>query len=69
MNADVYFPSRPNWTARELTAAVPLRLHEVFAFNAGRDEPASNAAHPPQRLPQRDGYLPATPAPPFFRIR
>jgi hypothetical protein len=69
MNADVYFPSQLNWTAQELAEAVPLRLHELFAFDAGRDGQASNMVHEPHRLPHREGYLPATPASPFFRIR
>jgi hypothetical protein len=66
MNADVYFPSQPNWTAQELAEAVPLRLHELFAFDAGRDMDASNAGH---ALPQRAGYLPPLPASAFFRVR
>jgi hypothetical protein len=66
MNADVYFPSQPNWTAQELAEAVPLRLHELFAFDAGRDVDASNASH---ALPQRAGYLPPLPASAFFRVR
>jgi hypothetical protein len=66
MNADVYFPSQLNWTAQELAEAVPLRLHELFAFDAGRDVDASNTHH---ALPQRKGYLPPLPASPFFRIR
>ena len=66
MNADVYFPSQLHWTAQELAEAVPLRLHELFAFDAGREADASNASH---RLPQRKGYVPASPASPFFRIR
>ena len=66
MNADVYFPSQLNWTAQELAEAVPLRLHELFAFDAGRVMDASNANH---ALPQREGYLPPLPTSPFFRIR
>ena len=66
MNADVYFPSQLNWTAQELAEAVPLRLHELFAFDAGRDVDASNANH---ALPQRSGYLPPLPPSPFFRVR
>jgi hypothetical protein len=69
MNADVYFPSQLNWSAQELAEAVPLRLHELFAFDAGRDGQACNAAHEPQRLPQREGYVPVPPASPLFRIR
>ena len=66
MNADVYFPSQLNWTAQELAEAVPLRLHELFAFDAGRDVDASNGNHV---LPQRSGYLPPLPPSPFFRVR
>jgi hypothetical protein len=66
MNADVYFPPHLHWSAQELAEAVPLRLHELFAFDAGRDEDASNANH---ALPQRAGYLPPLPASPFFRVR
>ena len=51
MNADVYFPSQLNWTAQELAEAVPLRLHELFAFDAGRDVDASNTNHALHRLP------------------
>ena len=69
MNANVYFPSQLNWTAQELAEAVPLRLHELFAFDAGRHVDASNTNHALHRLPQREGYLPPLPAPPFFRIR
>jgi hypothetical protein len=65
MNADVYFPSQLHWTAQQLAEAVPLRLHELFAFDAGRDVDASNTHH---ALP-REGYLPPLPASPFFRIR
>ena len=66
MNADDYFPSQLHWSAQELAEAVPLRLHELVAFDVGRDMDASNIS---QRLPQREGYLPASPASPFFRIR
>ena len=69
MNANVYFPSQLNWTAQELAEAVPLRLHELFAFDAGRDVDASNTNHALHRLPERTGYLPPLPAHPFFRIR
>ena len=69
MNADVYFPSQLHWTAQELAEAVPLRLHELFAFDAGRDA----ARHRQQPITRcrgwRTGYLPALPASPFFRVR
>ncbi|MEP6634446.1 MAG: hypothetical protein ABJA62_09580 [Luteimonas sp.] len=31
------------WTCDDLADAVPLRLHEMFAFDANRDAPAANA--------------------------
>jgi hypothetical protein len=68
-NAGVFFPSQLHWTAQELTEAVPLRLHELFAFAAARDGAAdcANGRQAP-RPPQRN-YLPATPAPEVFRVR
>ena len=50
MNANVFFPSQPHWTAQELAEAVPLRLHELFAFDAGRNgvfaDSANSHLHP-----------------------
>ena len=67
MNADVYFPSQLNWTAQELAEAVPLRLHELFAFGVEHDLRAANSAAP--RAARRRNYLPAAPALEVFRVR
>ncbi|MDH5835171.1 hypothetical protein [Luteimonas kalidii] len=46
MNHFAHFPARPHWTAQQLADAVPVRLHQLFAFDArheGADAPAANA--------------------------
>ena len=68
-NATTYFPSRLHWSSEQLADAVPLRLHQLFAFDAsitGVDESAN--ALPMRRAPARP-FVPATPAPAVFRIR
>ncbi len=72
MNASFFmtvpFPSQLHWTSHELAEAVPLRLHELFAFDAGRDaQVASNAGN--QRMPKRRDYLTASQLSPVFRVR
>ena len=71
MNASVFFPSQPHWTAQELAEAVPLRLHELFAFDAGRGGALADSAN--GRLhhgrAQSRNYLPAAPALDVFRVR
>ncbi len=68
MNAFVFFPSQLHWTSEELADAVPLRLHELFAFDAGRDaQVASNAGN--QRMSKRRDYLTASQLRPVFRVR
>ena len=67
MNASVFFPSQPHWTAQELAEAVPRRLHELFAFDAQHDVRAANSL--PPRTARRCNYLPATPALDVFRVR
>ena len=71
MNANVFFPSQPHWTSQELAEAVPLRLHELFAFDAGRNGAIVDSAN--GRLDLDHGhvrnYLPATPALDVFRVR
>ncbi|WP_202839712.1 hypothetical protein [Luteimonas saliphila] len=58
MNAFAHFPTRLHWTAQQLADAVPLRLHEVFAFDAARDN-ASRAAANGERARARTaaGYV------------
>jgi hypothetical protein len=73
MNVDGFwttppFSSQSQWTSQELAEAVPLRLHELFAFDAGPDaQIASNAGN--QRLPKRRDYLTASQLLPIFRVR
>ena len=71
MNANVFFPSQPHWTAQELAEAVPLRLHELFAFDAGRNGVFADSANGHLHLGhgRARNYLPATPAPDVFRVR
>lgn len=57
MNAFAHFPNRLHWNAQQLADAVPLRLHELFAFDA-RLAPVTAAANRDQRGARRDhGYL------------
>jgi len=67
MNASVFFPSQLHWSSQELAEAVPLRLHEVFAFGVEHDLRAANSAAP--RAARRRNYLPAAPALEVFRVR
>ena len=64
----VFFPSQLHWTSEQLADAVPLRLHQLFAFDAGDLLGSANAASA-SRHARSGNYLPATPAPDVFRIR
>jgi hypothetical protein len=70
MNASFFidFPSQLHWNADELTAAVPLRLHELFAYDAGREASFTTDTKLPA-MPGHHDYLPASPLPPLFRVR
>jgi hypothetical protein len=70
MNASFFinFPSQLHWNADELTAAVPLRLHELFAYDAGREAPFTVDPDLPA-LPGHRDYLPPSPPPALFRVR
>lgn len=61
------FPA--GWTAADLADAVPMRLHQLLAFDAA-DVPAAgasaNRAAPRARC--RVGYLPPAAAMPLFRV-
>ena len=67
-SASVYFPSQLHWTSEQLADAVPLRLHELLAFNAAQAGASANASMPTRQLTPRR-YLPASPAPDVFRVR
>jgi len=59
-------PTRLHWTAQQLTDAVPLRLHQLYAFVAA-DEPAPRHAANGGPAPRRT-YAPRTAFPPRFRV-
>jgi hypothetical protein len=71
MNATVFFPPQLHWTAQELAEAVPLRLHQLFAFDAVRDGAPADIDNTGSTWHQRQSrnYLPASPSPAFFRVR
>ena len=71
MNAFVVFPQHRHWNPQQLADAVPLRLHEMFAFDAGPRGAVADSANDrpqPKRAAARD-YLPAAPALDVFRVR
>lgn len=49
MDTFAYFPARPHWTAQQLTDAVPLRLHQLFAFDATASADSRAAANGERR--------------------
>ncbi len=65
MNAFVVFPEHLHWTAQQLTEAVPLRLHELFPFDAATQ---GSAANRPLPRPRRD-YAPHPPMSERFSVR
>lgn len=70
MNTSSTFPFAPHWTAQDLADAVPLRLFELFAFDADAAGaiPGRSANQPPRRGLRgaylRNGELAAS-----FRVR
>lgn len=65
------FPDQLNWTSQDLADAVPLRLSELFAFDASlAGIVASDSANPTAATRAQQGsYLPAPPSSTGFRIR
>jgi len=68
MDTFAHFPAL-HWTAQQLTDAVPLRLHQLYAFVAGSAPATGRAAngerahrHPPA------AYAPRPALPPRFRV-
>ena len=71
MNAFAHFPARLHWTAQQLTAAVPLRLHELFAFDASREDGcrcAANGGGGRRRTRDGGGYAARSALPPRFGV-
>ena len=67
MNAFVVFPSHLHWNAQQLAEAVPLRLHEMFAYDAGAQAAVAGNAQPAS--PPRRAYAPRSPMPERFSVR
>ena len=68
MNAFAHFPARLHWTAQELADAVPLRLHEMFAYDAAASDHARRAANAERRRARVDSYLPPAALRSHFRV-
>ena len=69
MNAFAHFPTRLHRTAQQLADAVPLRLHELYAFEAARDTATSAANGERGRRQAFDGYRARGCLPVRFDIR
>ena len=70
MNTHSIFPSRLHWSAQDLAAAVPLRLFELYRFEAEADA-AENAPRFARVKPARDfrgGYVRPAPLPTRFSV-
>ena len=69
MNTHSNFPDQLHWTSHDLANAVPLRLFEMFAFDATLADAAVGpcANQTTRRHPWPGSYLP--PAPPSARFR
>ena len=69
MNTYTNFPSRLYWTAHDLAAAVPLRLFELYRFEA--DDADGDATRLVREKPTRDfrgGYMRPEPLPTRFSV-
>lgn len=53
------FPFDLRWSSQDLADAVPLRLHELFAFDASREVTDHTSANQVagRRRPARTGYI------------
>ncbi len=68
MDNFAHFPAHLHWTAQQLADAVPLRLHELYAFDATRDAcGAANGGR--RRRPMANGYAARASLPARFGIR
>ena len=70
MNTTSTFPYRLHWTAQDIADAVPLRLFELFSFDAGAGgaDLDRSANHLPRRN-WRGAYLRVSELPAFIRVR
>ncbi|MGH8078306.1 MAG: hypothetical protein ACREPE_13405 [Lysobacter sp.] len=70
MNIQSTFPFGLSWTPQDIADAVPLRLFELFEFDAGphgSDVVGRCANHLPRRS-LRNGYLRQRDLPAFIRV-
>ena len=70
MNAKSAFPYALGWTAQDIADAVPLRLFELFGFDAGPHgtDVVERSANELPRRTLRNGYLRQRDLPDFVRI-
>jgi len=69
MNTTSTFPYRLHWTAQDIADAVPLRLFELFSFDAGAD--GADLERSANQLPRhswRGAYLRIGELPASFRV-
>jgi len=69
MNTTSTFPYRLHWTAQDIADAVPLRLFELFSFDAGAD--GADLERSANQLPRRHwrgAYLRIGELPASFRV-
>ena len=70
MNTSSTFPFATHWTAQDLVDAVPLRLFELFAFDAGlAGAVPGRSANQPPRPGLRGAYLRNGELAASFRVR
>lgn len=70
MDTSSIFPFAPHWTAQDLADAVPLRLFELLAFDAGAaGATAGRSANQPPRRGLRGAYRRNGELPASFRVR
>ena len=69
MNAFDRFPTPLHWTSQQLADAVPLQLHELYAFDATRERAHRVAANVERRRARTTGYVSRAPLPVRFDIR
>ena len=73
MSAFLDFSAQPRWDPQALAGAVPIRLklHQLFAFDAGRDpqvDAAADRATAPRPAWRQHEYLRVADMPVRFRI-
>lgn len=70
MNTKPTFPYALSWTPQDIADAVPLRLFELFGFNAGPNgtDVVDRCANQLPRRTLRNGYLRQRDLPAFVRV-